>query len=445
MIMKHEKIIAKGRYVFELQLESPLSIGSAESEYTDHDILRSADNVPFIPGTSISGPIRSFCDEYFGKNKSFFSMDMNQMISSPFIISDGVFLDIDKIQTTSRDGIAIKGYDENGIFEKTTKDTAKYDYEAIQKGSVFRLVIEYTLRENYKRYLSDRLPYESLEENLNEIENQIKVIAKGFDSHLISLGFKKNRGLGNVSVKRLSGEFFFDDTLKNYLSYKDSQLRSINFNDIEFHDKKRLIIDCKVKLKTPLSIRSYSDNLQDDFDFTQIYYENNGKKEAIIPGSSIMGAIRHQMEKIEKELNLSLDLNDLFGSVEVNDTHQSKIKSEEVSLGNGSFISSTRTSIDRFTGSALDSHLFTQRIYVNQDDEFMMSFKVDNDEAIYPQVGLFLLALNDLKNGYCPLGGSTAIGYGILSSDESIKVNGTDIDVNHNDFVDYLSLCEEVK
>ncbi len=445
MIMKHERIIAKGRYIFELKLESPLSIGSAESEYTDHDILKTADNVPFIPGTSISGPIRSFCDEYFGKNYSFFSMDMNQIISSPFIISDGTFLEVSKVRTTSRDGIAIKGYDKNGIFEKTTKDTAKYDYEAIQKGSVFRFVIEYTLRENYKKYLTDKLPYDSLEENLSEIEKQIKVIAKGFDSHLISLGFKKNRGLGNVSVNRLNGEYFFNETLKNYLNYKDSQLRSINFNDIEFHDEKRLIIECKVKLKTPLSIRSYSDNLQDDFDFTQICYENNGKKEAIIPGSSIMGAIHHQMEKIERAINISLNLDDLFGSVEENNTHQSMIKSEEVSLGGGSFITSTRTSIDRFTGSALDSHLFTQRIYVNQDDEFVLSFKVDNDEKLYPLIGLFILALNDLKNGYCPLGGSTSIGYGILSFDEPIKVDGKDIDASHNDFVDYLSLCEEAE
>ncbi len=438
--MEHEKIIAKGKYIFEMELESPLSIGSAASEFTDHDVLRTIDNIPFIPATSIAGPIRTFCNEYFGKGKSFFAMDIeNQsLVSSPFLISDGTFSNESKVKSSSRDGIAITGYNESGVFEKTPKKTAKYDYEIIQKGSIFTFVIEYTLREKYKECFSDKFQNDSLKEDLQEIERQIQIIAKAFNEHLISFGFKKNRGLGNVKVNILRGDYFFGDTLKKYLDLKDSDLRTIDFDNVEFNDANQLIIECPVKLDSPLSIRAYSDNLQDDFDFTQISFDNDGTPEAIIPGSSLIGALRHQMEKIEHGLKLSLDLNQLFGSVDKKETYQSKIKTEELYLKDGCFITSTRTSLDRFTGSALNAHLFTQRIYINKKDEFTLSFQIVNDEKLYPQIGLFLLALNDLKNGYCPLGGSTAIGYGIIKSEKQITVNGQSIDINQNDFIGHL-------
>ncbi len=444
--MNHERIIAKGKYIFDMRLESPLSIGGSESEYTDHDVLRTVDGELFIPGTSIAGPIRSFCNEYFGKNVSLFSLDVesNDFFSSPFSVSDGVFRDKTKIKTSSRDGVAIKGYDENGIFEKTPKNTAKYDYEIIQKGANFRFVVEYTIREKYHDYLGEKLTEDSLEENLKEIEHQIKIIAKGFDKHLLSLGFKKSRGFGNVGIDNLTGGYFFGDSLKDWLSLSDESLRQIEYKDVDFLDKRKALIECKIKLVTPLSIRSYSDNLKDDFDFTQLSCDNNGKLEAVIPGTSIIGAIRHQMERIKKELGISsLDLNTLFGEVSGNNASQSKIKTDEIYLENGRFIVATRNSIDRFTGSSLDGHLFTQRIYVDKDGEFTLSFAINadigNDIDLYPHIGLLLLALTDLQKGYCPLGGSAAIGYGIMLGEDPIKVNGVAIDINNNDYVDMLS------
>ena len=405
--------------------------------------MSTIDGAPFIPGTSISGTIRTFCNDYFGYNQSFFSLDVNNsdFFASPFSVSDGVFLNDSPLKTTTRDGIAIKGY-ENGFFEKVTVDGAKYDYEVVQKGAYFEFAIEYTLRENYQEYLGDKLSG-SIKDDLLLIEEHIKTIAKAFNENLISLGFKKNRGLGSVKVVQLVGNFFYADTLRKYLNINDQNLRVIkDYQDVILKNNKKIIVRCSMKLDAPLSIKAYSDNLKDDFDFTQISYSNNGKMEAVIPGSSLMGAIRHQMEKICYELNIECDLTELFGTVE-GSTRQSKIKSKDTYIGNGLFLKSTRTSIDRFSGSALNSHLFTQKIYINTNDEFILTFIIDNNTKLYPYIGLLLLALTDLGKGYCSLGGSSAIGYGILKSASPIKINNQEIDINNNEYVTALALFKE--
>ena len=71
-----------------------------------------------------------------------------------------------------------------------------------------------------------------------------------------------------------------------------------------------------------------------------------------------------------------------------------------------------------------------------------MKFYLPKNEELKPHIGLLLLALEDLRKGYCALGGSTSIGYGILNGDE-IKVNEETIDINKNEYVDALAKVEE--
>ncbi len=422
--MKHEKIVAKAIYRFEVSLASPLSIGGSSSYYTDHDVIRRYEGgAPFIPGSSLAGPIRSFAIERFGEKASFF--EAKEDAASPFLISDGEFKG--DTYLSGRDGIAIKGYDnERGIFEKTPKDTAKYDYEILDRGSEFAFFVEVTLRENYKADFA--LDGAGLKEDLETIESQIKAIAAGISSHSIRLGYKKNRGLGCLEVISLKGASYYGDTLKGYLHHQEADLKDVPF---EKEDPTRTLISVPVKLLGPLGVRSYSSDPSVSYDFTQIMTRD--KKGAILPGSSLCGALRHQMERLQKELGTHLNLNVLFGDMNgENGAYASKVFVEEAVFEGGKSFESTRTAIDRISGSALNRALFTQSVYVNGNA--VLKFSVKKEEDLDPHVGLLLLALLDLSKGYLAVGGSTSIGYGTLEG-ETILVNGEKLDTENSPYL----------
>ncbi len=426
--MRHERIVAKAIYRFEAKLDSPLSLGGSSSYYTDHDIIRRGqDNAPFLPGSSLAGPIRSFAIARFGKEASFFEAKGDK--ASPFLVSDGEFLS--ETHLSSRDGIAIKGYDnEKGVFEKTPKDTAKYDYEILDRGSAFVFYLEVTLREHYQEDFA--LSGSSLENDLKTVEEQVKTIASGFSSHAIRLGFKKNRGLGCIQVTSLKGRSFYGDSLKDYLTYEENSLAEIPF---EKEDGSPLIhISCPSSLLGAISIKNYSADPSLSYDFTQIM--THDKKGAVLPGSSLCGALRHQMDRIQKELGTHLDLSELFGNMNGKaGAFASKVNVEEAVFEGGHTFESTRTALDRISGSALNRALFTQNVYVKGKSTLTLS--VRKEEKLNPHVGLLLLALLDLSKGYLALGGSTSIGYGTLEGE--IYVDGEKLNPETDPYISALA------
>ncbi len=429
--MKHEKLVGKSFYHFEAELASPLSIGTSDSYYTDHDVLRRDDDSLYIPGSSIAGPIRSYMHNHHPEEKSFFEADSS--MASPFSISDGTFESSSIVKT--RDGIAIKGYENGVYFEKTTKDTAKYDYEVISSGAKFTFDIEITLRKNYHDYIT-YLP-SSLSDAMKEIEEQVKEIAVLFDSYFLRLGYKKNRGFGCIRIVSLTGKQYYGDTLKDCLE-ENTEYPRINLSDVNISGKKDIAITCPVKILSGLCVRSYTEDINAEYDFTQLHQD--GK--AILPGTSLCGVLFHQMEKIQREISPSLDLSVLFGNSgerKESEAKTSKLMVDETYFENGHLLVSTRTSIDRFTGSALNQALFTQQIYIHGDGT--LRFYIPREENLKPYVGLFLLALMDLAKGYCAVGGSTSIGYGILKG-EKILIDGNEFNVNDNEYVDALARKE---
>mgnify|MGYP004455727779 CR=1 FL=1 len=431
--MRHEKLIAKAIYRFDAQLDTPISIGCSDSYFTDHDIIRSNSGEIIIPGSSIAGSIGSYVKSRNDQTLSFFKIE--EKLASPFSISDGLLTS--EVSSRTRDGVAILGY-ENEVFEKTAKNTAKFDYEIIPTDSTFFFIIEITLRENFASYIPSLKSFDYAKDALNFIEKQIQEVAGRFNNHEIRLGFKKNRGLGCIHIKSLKGRKFIkndeNDDLSEYLDYLNGKIE-LNSLDIPNNlQANSLCIEIPIQMLGGLSIKSYTENPEVSYDYTQL--DHNGK--AVIPGSAICGALRHQMEKIAKELNCNMDLEELFGTSSENDSnpHSSELVAEECYLADGHFLLSTRTAIDRFTGSALNQSLFTQKIYVNGSTT--LRFYINKKEKLKSFIGLFLLAIKDLLNGYCSIGGSTSIGYGIVKGKE-ILVDDKPIDIENNEYITALA------
>ena len=141
--MNYGKIILKA----DLELTSPLMIGSGESEISDRDILLDKKGMPYIPASSFMGKLYTELQtdkkkKYFGqkkvgendKNANENKPEQNKFEHQSYIICD----DLPLIQgpgtnTAIRDGIRINP--ETGIVE----EGAKFDYQVLEPGNHFAL------------------------------------------------------------------------------------------------------------------------------------------------------------------------------------------------------------------------------------------------------------------------------------------------------------------
>ena len=62
--MENARIIKRIQYAVKIRLCSPLCIAGGDSEVTDRDVQRNADDEVFIPGTSLAGAMRQYAQEH---------------------------------------------------------------------------------------------------------------------------------------------------------------------------------------------------------------------------------------------------------------------------------------------------------------------------------------------------------------------------------------------
>ena len=145
----------------------------------------------------------------------------------------------------------------------------------------------------------------------------------------------------------------------------------------------------------------------------------------IIPGSSIKGSVRSQIDRIlsfkglTEEVKASV-LTDIFGDAKVNgrtgnirvhDTTIEVPKSGELPITN-------RIHIDKLTGGVMNSALFNEQKAYGNVEVCVEVLKKSNAER---SCGYFLLALRDLAANLYNLGGGYSIGDGMIKT-ESIEI-----------------------
>jgi CRISPR/Cas system CSM-associated protein Csm3 (group 7 of RAMP superfamily) len=400
--MDHEKLVAKIFYKVNLINKSPLSIGASASSLTDHDCIRTTEKL-FIPATSIAGALEAYAEKE-GLNL-FFVKETNdpehRIGMSKFFISDGKFSENPKWRI--RDGVKLNK-------DKQAEDTAKYDYQVIDKDSRWSFMIEITIREKQLESQAS-----SLQELVEKYDLQVGQILSGIDGSYIRFGFKKTRGLGAVSIEKATRKAFYGDSLNNLIGFDFENGIDEPFIYQNNLTRSFMTIRCPVKLEGGVLIRGYSAK-PDSPDFVQI--DANGK--ACIPGSSLAGMIRHQMEKIIGSLNIKLPLEEMFGTIEKKDAHISHIIFDEAYLerddGQGGFCQNSRVAIDSFSGGGLNGALYTEKVWYYGRTEICIH--IERNKVSTELIGVLLLALEDFCKGYCAIGGETSIGNGIFSGAE---------------------------
>ncbi len=449
-----------------LRLETPVIIGSGESERSDVDVLREPvlwmlpnetasrlkkfgktptgisppGGTPLIPATSLIGVFRAYLetqlenvserdlkanfDYLFGGRQG--KKQKTERPPQSALQCDDVLLW--SCQTKIRDGVAID--------HKTNRadDKKKFAYEIIEPGQSFDLNLEITLRSGWNG-----------DKNRHDFHKLIQTIIQGIVDERIRLGAKTNKGFGRLTVDAASiqsAELNFDEKNDVYAwlsgelenSYKEFKLDPKTLLAIP---QKSFKIDAWFKIKNSLLIKSYSaDPEQPD----AVPLKSND--DYVMPGTSVMGAVRHRALKILRTLRVNDEkvenlADELFGFVrekkndaekrqhkpnrlkDENDSEKlaqkGRLLVEETILGNVVPAVQTRIKIDRFTGGTIHGALFEMMpLWQSGNGQAVNIVMSLNREYKDWEAGLLLFVLKDLWTGDLPIGGEKNVGRGVL-------------------------------
>ena len=407
----------KRYYEYVLELVSPLSLGSGLNRNSDSDVLRDGKGRPFIPATSIAGVLASRLNDD-DKKRLFGSDKGGDFTDSKVIFYDAVLTN--KASTvTVRDGVALE--------DRVAKDSAKFDFEAVEQGVCFKGYFE----------LDDKLSSDDEKQLLNQLS--------ALNSGILRLGHKTTRGYGQVRVNKLNKLAFTDiDKWLEFDMYGDWN----GAEDIELLDCKSDtdVIRLELTLKSALSIREYTTELPDgsdndtapDYKFMSL--KHNGTP--IIPGTTWAGAFRDRFTEFMGEDARKV----LFGYVEqyTKNTAKSKITFSESVFKKGSYTEKliTRNSIDRFSAATNDGALYTELTIFGGKTELTITLPRDKDIDNSSKAAVFACIV-DLDNGFMSIGGLASVGRGLFGVDK-LYINGKDM-TNVFKTYDLKKLTEEVQ
>ncbi len=422
------KLVKRIVIYVETQLHSPLSVSSGEDEWTDSDVLKDADGVPFVSGASLAGAMWAYLE--YQKNESCLmgyagrsGTDDTGRMSSLFI-SDMTF---DEPTVSSvRDGVRLDA-------NKTAVDGSKYDMEILEAGSRAHFYMELAIRSG---------------DDEAGMKAEISKVFHGIRAGEIRLGKKKTRGFGELALLSVRSRTYNGDNLLEYAkayqqsSWEKAADRLTEWLSYAAEETKLLHIEVPLKLQGGISIRQYAAK-KGEPDFRHIC--DHGVP--VIPGSSLAGAVRHRMDDILRDLYGSVEapaesgkkpsslmkyskadvMHRAFGCVEKTEAKASDIIFSEAEIQNARELTMVRTGVSRFESAVKKGALYKEKTYVGGEAVLHIAVRKRKDSASDQWItGLLLLALKDLQNGFLAVGGQTAIGRGIFAANGPIRIDGAE-------------------
>lgn len=426
-----------GRIVLEcdLVLETPTHFGNGDaSEMTDLPVA--ADfydgKTPVLTGASIAGALRSYLvarEKGFlvsekAKEKSYTtslfggSKGDDSGKQSPLIIEDAFgYVEPGKsFAIETREGVKIESK------SRTAANDMLYSRQLWEAGTTFKLRFELLLGEN-------------TEENENR-KRALATALAGFSDGSITLGARKRRGYGRVSAQNWRAHTFdlkSKNGLLDWLRQGSSSLTNEPFSDpatalgvtlLSEDQRREFRLDAEFTLDGSMLIRgSGAEDVGPDMQ--HLHSKRKGNPVPIISGTSLAGALRARAEKIantitqkkkEHESKVRELVEGMFGSDNAANGHPRAsrliVSESEIEAATNDLVQS-RVSIDRFTGGALDTALFTEApVFKTAETRIRINLRLQNPEE--PEIGLLLLLLKDLWTSDLAIGGEVSVGRGRL-------------------------------
>ena len=451
---KSRKIIERIVVECDLVLQSPTHFGCGKGDdVIDMTLLTDArENKPLLPGTTIAGALREYLRSLeTGYRKPMpdseqdpaFKLEQDLMVNKLFggfkgddagiqsavILDDalGLMGNLEKTVIETRTGVIINAQ------SRTAEEKGLYDFQTWTAGTVFPLRLELQLLEH---------------DDKEKMITALIMALTGLDNGMIRFGLRKHRGFGQIKAQHWRMKQFNLSRPTEFLDYlvhgasplQDQNVKAADSIQAAFGRKladsqtklDSLEIRATFKLEGAIMIRTSAGLDADDPDGMQLkLVQTDGNLHPVIPGSSLAGALRQRALKIVKTIQPDDTaigcalIEKLFGNNPKSaDGRASKLQVDDTVIQNGREDRvQTRIRVDRFTGGAFETNLFSDMpVFARPDTEVNLSFRVFAPEP--GECGLILLLLKDLWTGDLPLGGNSNIGRGRLIG---VKANLTEI------------------
>ncbi len=407
-----KRIVVKGTLV----LETPAHFGAGDQDGTELIILQDAlEGHPLLPGASLAGALRHYllqrergfraaegsdscAVQLFGK-----ALDEQSIEQSRVIVDDA----LGKGTLSFREGVKIEGK------RRTANEGALFTTQTWAEGTTFDLCFEL---------------YLCADDNEVKLKQAFAAALQGLANGEIPLGARKHRGYGRCKVNNWQVYEYDLCTKEGLLDWiqgkplKNTQEGFFKQAEKFSDERQRVRIEATFKLCDSLLIRSGADMV----DMTHLSSANG---DAVLSGTSVTGALRARAWKIANTLNRgdkAVELvDDMFGKhgsdqTDSDDFTASRLILEEHVLA-GVKVNhvQNRVKIDRFTGGAYETGLFSQQP-VFADDKIRVQINMELryqeglEDKLHAETGLLLLLLKDLWTEDLPLGGESSVGRGRL-------------------------------
>ncbi len=481
------RLILKG----DLISLTPLHVGGyGEDVDTDLPLARNGEGQWYIPGTSLAGAMRNWCEDVFGIIKVNhvwgFQQDDHGHASHIFI-DDSVIEDIVLIEI--RDGVGIDR--EWG----SAAENIKFDRAILPRGTKLPFHLDVEIPSFWENNSS---PSQFALFTREVALSMVAALHEALTAGEIRLGASKTRGMGRI---RLEGASFFEQLFDNRdilvtLKQNNNGFMVKQEDIIQAHKKypakqiPGLDINIMWKPLSPLMVKSGFEGIAADM--LPLVSGLNGGVAPVLPGSSIKGALRSQAERIVRTLlhrdvfdisdpkkrfmeQVKLPLIDsLFGTVGeskseraersrtenendplpglgalgIDDCYMNCTLSEKQcedildskddstlrqSLDNScahNWQHAYHVAVDRWTGGAAEGALYTVLEPHNtawEPLQLSLNLSRISENDKYPVLTLLLLTLRDLAQGRIPIGFGTHRGMGAVEVESvEFKARGSD-------------------
>lgn len=434
---------------FVIEAKTPLAVGSGEKDIiTDALVATDVNGLPYIPGTSIAGVVRSMLkqenidtDQFFGFQKGK-NGEGSQIIFTEAKIINSEEKVIDGMDLKAMEDALLKEYAELPIRQHVrinekgvTEKAGKFDEQVVFAGTRFCFEVEMVAKSE------DTADFDKA---LQQVQRQTFRIGSG-----------TRCGFGEIEVikyQRCILNLKNEDDLNLYLS-KSSNL-SVDWEGWEsVETNKEVNADGWVKYELKIKPEDFflfgSGFGDDDVDVAPVKERtvkwDNGKGELsndliLIPATSVKGALAHRVafhwnrlngffagDNRAKVGNDNPAVQILFGYTSDN--------GKEIRRGNLLFSDIiedrqlqdkilNHVAIDRFTGGAIDGALFSERAtYVTDNNKWftltvlvpkaILEKEDETGEKIYQSA--LEEAMKDICKGMLPLGGGVNRGNGVFT------------------------------
>jgi CRISPR/Cas system CSM-associated protein Csm3 (group 7 of RAMP superfamily) len=438
-------IVARWIVEGDLILESATHLGGESGDATDIVVLRDArTGRPLLPGTTIAGALRSYLADVLGGYGSEEDPRIPQLFGaargddmghqSPLVVFDSLGTLPEGHSVEIRDGVQIN------LARGTAEDRKKFDLEVLPAGTRFRLRFDLLI------------PTADQEE---ELLNLLVTALGGLSSGEIALGARRSRGLGAVRTEGWRSVRYNLSSREGWISWILSDAESPTDRNEKDHvhpaaacqaarpglvlrgyedRRRRIVADLNLCLKRPLLVRS-APMSADAPDAAHV--QSAGR--SVLPGTSLAGVFRNQALRIaqivrQTQGDAALWVEHLFGprmegteNAASTRLKASRLRISESAIDQGTRARQTRVRIDRFTQGVVPGALFDEEV----EHAGTLHVRVELRNPQPGELGLLILLLKDLLGGYFAVGGTSAVGRGVMQGTASLRLeNGSEVSLD---------------